>query len=84
MCEHSRAVARQVIAVLDGAPYLGVAYQPGKLPLALEQRQVAQVGTAMLQQVERHQHRITASAAQRTEVRFAVVPDYHDLTVDQE
>jgi hypothetical protein len=41
-----------VPAVLDGAPLLGLVDQPRKPPLALNQRQVAQVVAANLQQVE--------------------------------
>jgi len=67
---HDRApVTLQMHAVLDGAP-LGPAEQPVEPPLPLDQRQVAQIGTDMLDQVEGIEHRLMSPA-----------PD-HDLTVD--
>ena len=42
MFEHGRAVTRQMFNELDGTP-LGPAEQSGEPPLALDQRQVAQV-----------------------------------------
>jgi hypothetical protein len=41
-----------MFAVLDGAPFLSLADQLCKPPLAVDQRQVAQVVAANLQQVE--------------------------------
>jgi hypothetical protein len=52
MREHGRPVARQVLAVPDGS-LLGPADQSGKPPLALDQREVAQVVAVVLDQVER-------------------------------
>ena len=45
MIEHGRAVTRQMIAIPDGV--LGPVYQLGEPPLALDQRQVAQVVNLM-------------------------------------
>jgi hypothetical protein len=42
MLEHSRAVTRQMLNEPDGPP-LGPAEQSGEPPLALDQRQVAQI-----------------------------------------
>ena len=69
----------------DGAP-LGPADQSGEPPLALDQRQVAQVVAVMLDQVEGEQHRLMAPAfaSQRMEVRRPVVAGDHRLAVDQE
>jgi hypothetical protein len=52
MLEHGRAVARQMLNEPDGAP-LGSADQLSEPPLALDQRQVAQVVAVLLDQVER-------------------------------
>jgi hypothetical protein len=51
MGEHGRTVARQMFDEPDRAP-LGPADQSGEPPLALDQRQVAQVVAVMLDQVE--------------------------------
>ena len=85
MLEHGRAVTRQMLSEPDGAP-LGPAEQSGEPPLALDQRQVAQVVAVMLDQVEGDS---TASwprrlAPQRAEVRHPVVAGDHRLAVDQE
>jgi hypothetical protein len=60
--------------------------QSGEPPLALDQRQAAQVVAVVLDQVEREQHRLAApaSAPQRTEVRRPVITDDHGLAVDRE
>ena len=70
---------------MDGLP-LGPAEQSGEPLLALDQRQVAQVGTVVLQQVEGIQHRLwtPAFAPQCPEVRHPVVTRNHHLAVDQE
>ena len=83
--EYSRAVARQMFGEPDGAP-LGPAEQSGEPPLALDQRQIAQVVAVMLDQVEGVQHRLMApaSAPQRMEVRRPVVTGDHGLAVEQE
>ena len=85
MLEHGWPVTHQMLAVPDGAP-LGPAEQSGEPPLAVDQRQVAQVVAVMLDQVEREQHRLMApaSAPQRMEVRRPVVAGNHGLAVDQE
>ena len=69
---------------LDGAP-LGPAEQLLEPPLALDQRQVAQITAVMLDQVEGEQHHLMspALAPQRVVVRRAVVADNHRLAVDQ-
>ena len=74
MIEHGRAVARQMLAVPDGAP-LGPAEQLGEPSLSLNQRQIAQVVAVMLDQVEGVQHRLLtpASAPQLVEVRRPIV-----------
>ena len=85
MSEYGRGVARQVLNELDGAP-LGPAEQLLEPPLALDQRQVAQIVAVMLDQVEGEQHRLMspALAPQRAEVRRAIVAGDHRLAVDEE
>ena len=85
MLEHGRAVICQMLIETDGLP-LDPAEQSGEPLLALDQRQVAQVRTVVLQQVKRIQHclRASVSAPQRMEVRPAVVSGDHDFAVDQE
>ena len=58
----------------------------GQPPLALDQRQVAQVVVVKFDQVEGVQHRFLATpfAPQRMEVRCPVVAGDHGLAVDQE
>ena len=70
---------------LDGVPVDPV-QQLGQSLLAFMQRQVAQVGTIVLQQVEGIQYRLwtPASAPQCPEVRHPVVAGNHRLAVDQE
>ena len=65
---------------------LALPSQSGEPLLALDQRQVAQVGTVVLQQVEGVQHRLWTPplAPQRPEVRHPVVSGDHHLAVDQE
>ena len=85
MIKDGRAVTHQMLNELDRTPF-GPAEQLGEPPLALDQRQVAQVVAVMPDQVEGVQHHLTspASAPQRTEVRRPVVADNHDLAIDQE
>ena len=59
MGEHGRAVTRQMLSEPDGSP-LGPAEQFGEPPLAIDQRQVAQVVAVMLDQVECEQHHLMA------------------------
>ena len=65
---------------------LALPISSGEPPLALDQRQGAQVVAVELEQVEGVQHRLMAPAlaAQRTEVRCPVVAGDHRLAVDQE
>ena len=49
LLEHGRTVTCQALAVPDGV--LGSAEQPGEPPLAVDQRQAAQVAAVMLNQV---------------------------------
>ena len=51
MIEHGRAVTRRMLVVQDGSP-LGGANQFEEPPLALDQRQVAQVVAVMLDQAK--------------------------------
>ena len=69
----------------DGLP-LCPADQSGEPLLTLDKRQVAQVGTVVLQQVEGIQHYLwtPAFAPQRPEVRHPVIAGNHHLAVDQE
>ena len=85
MVKDSWAVTYQMLNELDRAP-LGPAEQLREPPLALDQRQVAQVVAVMLDQVEGVQHHLTAPASvpQRMEVWRAVVVGDHGLAVDQE
>ena len=59
MLEHGRAVIRQMLNEPDGSS-LGLAEQFEEPPLALDQRQVAQVVAVMLDQVEGVQYRLMA------------------------
>ena len=74
-CSLNRMARRLALPISSGEP-----------PLALDQRQVAQVVAVMLDQVEGEQHRLMAPALapQRMEVRRAVVAGDHRLAVDQE
>jgi hypothetical protein len=72
MGEHGWAVAGQMLNELDRAP-LGPAEQSGEPPLALDQRQVAQVVAVMLDQIEGVQHRLMASV--RVAVGYATKPN---------
>ena len=57
MPEHSRAVICHMLIEMDGLP-LRPAEQSGEPLLALDQRQIAQIGTVVLQQVEGIQQRL--------------------------
>jgi len=62
MPEHGRAVIRRMLIETDDLP-LDPAEQSGEPLLAFMQRQVAQVITVMLQQVEGAEHRLGAAAS---------------------
>jgi hypothetical protein len=74
MRKRGRPSPRQMLNELDRTP-LRPAEQFLEPPLALDQRQVAQIDAVMLDQIERVQHRLMAAALapQRMEVRRPVV-----------